>query len=90
MPLESHRLAFGDRLRDLRRERGWKSQEEFAHHVGMDRTYISGMERGRRNPTLDIIVRLARALEISPAALLDWADVDEPKDARSQSKSKKS
>ena len=37
---------------------------------GLDRTYISGIERARRNPTLDVIVRLAHALEVRPSDLL--------------------
>ncbi|WP_085529411.1 helix-turn-helix domain-containing protein [Kocuria massiliensis] len=70
MTIPAHRVAFGDRLRDLRREHGWESQEAFAHHVGLDRTYISGLERGRRNPTLDVIVKLAHGLDVRPANLL--------------------
>lgn len=71
MAWHPHRVAFGERLRQLRQERGW-SQEAFAHHPGFDRTYISGMERGRRNPTLDVIIKLAEALEVEPTALLTW------------------
>lgn len=70
MSIPAHRIAFGDRLRELRREHGWESQEAFAHHVGLDRTYISGLERGRRNPTLDVIVKLAYGLDVEPAELL--------------------
>jgi transcriptional regulator with XRE-family HTH domain len=56
-------------VRALREGRGL-SQENFAHVAGLDRTYVSGIERGRRNPTLDIIVQLAAALEVPPADLL--------------------
>lgn len=70
MRKSAHRTAFGERLRDLRQERGWGSQEAFAHHVELDRTYISGLERGRRNPTLDVIVKLARGLDVTPSELL--------------------
>lgn len=70
MTIPAHRIAFGDRLRELRRECGWESQEAFAHHVGLDRTYISGLERGRRNPTLDVIVKLADSLDVKPTELL--------------------
>lgn len=70
MKESAHRIAFGEHLRDLRRERGWTSQEAFAHHVGIDRTYISGLERGRRNPTLDLIVKLAHGLDVSPSELI--------------------
>ncbi|MFV4912831.1 helix-turn-helix transcriptional regulator [Microbacterium lacticum] len=62
------------RLRDLRQERGWGSQEAFAHHVELDRTYISGLERGRRNPTLDVIVKLARGLDTTPSELLSTVE----------------
>ena len=70
MTIPAHRIAFGEHLRDLRREHGWASQEAFAHHVGLDRTYISGLERSRRNPTLDVIVKLAHGLDVKPAELL--------------------
>ncbi|WP_071893410.1 helix-turn-helix domain-containing protein [Neomicrococcus aestuarii] len=66
----THRQAFGEHLRHLRQEQGWSSQEDFAHHVGLDRTYISGIERGRRNPTLDIIVKIAHGLQVTPAQLV--------------------
>lgn len=38
------------------------SQEELASRSGIDRTYISGVERGVRNPTLDVMQRVAKAL----------------------------
>ncbi len=74
MTIPAHRLAFGEHLRELRRARGWASQEAFAHHAGLDRTYVSGLERSRRNPTLDVIVKLAHALEVKPAELLSTID----------------
>lgn len=63
MSAPSHRAAFGARVRELRIRHGW-SQEDFAHRANLDRTYVSGIERGRRNPTLDIIHRLAQTLEV--------------------------
>lgn len=69
-----HRLAFGEQLRDLRRAQGWSSQEAFAHHLGLDRTYVSGIERGARNPTLDIIVQLSHGLGLRPVELLATLD----------------
>ncbi|WP_336649073.1 helix-turn-helix domain-containing protein [Microbacterium sp. MMO-10] len=70
MTRSAHRIAFGQRLRDLRQEQGWASQEAFAHHVGLDRTYVSGLERGTRNPTLDVLVKLAHGLDVKPSELL--------------------
>jgi len=72
--IPAHRIAFGEHLRALRRDRGWSSQEAFAHHAGLDRTYISGLEQGRRNPTLDVIVKLAHGLDVKPAELLTPID----------------
>lgn len=62
-------VAFGKAVRRLREERGY-SQEGFAFEVGIHRTYIGGIERGERNPTLTMIVRIAAALGVTPAELL--------------------
>jgi transcriptional regulator with XRE-family HTH domain len=40
------------------------SQEDLADRAGLDRTYVSGIERGRRNPTLDVLQRLSTALGV--------------------------
>ncbi|MGX1694080.1 helix-turn-helix domain-containing protein [Microbacterium keratanolyticum] len=61
--MPSPRVALGVRVRELREARTL-SQEAFAHKAGLDRTYVSGIERGRRNPTLDVLYRLADALEV--------------------------
>jgi transcriptional regulator with XRE-family HTH domain len=47
------------------------SQEALALETEIDRTYISGIERGLRNPSLTLIVKLATALKTTPAALLN-------------------
>lgn len=46
------------------------SQEALALEAEIDQTYISGIERALRNPSLDLIVRLADSLKTTPAALL--------------------
>ena len=60
---------FGDSLRQARKERGL-SQEDLAFLCGIDRTYISGLERGKRNPTLKVIALVAAKLETTPSQLL--------------------
>lgn len=60
----------GATVAKLRRERGL-SQEEFADQAGIHRTYISDIERGARNPTIRVVERIARALEVQPGSLLD-------------------
>jgi len=61
---------FGKKLQDLRKKRGL-TQEQLAEIAEFDRTYISMLERGARNPSLLNIYRLAEALKITPAALLE-------------------
>ena len=46
------------------------SQEELAHRAGLDRTYISGLERGVRNPSLTVLCRLAAGLGITAGQML--------------------
>ena len=60
---------FGDRVRKARLALGL-SQEKFAFDCGLDRTYISSVERGKRNVSLINIYRIAEALGISPSELL--------------------
>jgi len=62
--------AFGHAVREFRKGIGI-SQEELADRADIHRTYIGGIERGERNPTLTMIFRLAAALEISPRDLLE-------------------
>jgi len=64
--------AFGARVRYLRLS-AELSQEELADLCSLDRTYVGGIERGERNPTLKIIVQIARALRVPAADLfLEW------------------
>jgi len=63
-------IRFGERIRKLRKDRGL-SQDGFADLCGFDRTYISGIERGRRNPSLFAIEALAKALRVTVSELLD-------------------
>ena len=57
------RKQVGVNLQRLRREKGW-SQEALAFESGLHRTYISGIERGVRNPTIMIIDKLAKTFGV--------------------------
>ena len=73
MPTPDVKVLFGQRVRDLRKGREW-SQEEFAHRVGLDRSYMGSIERGERNVSLENICLIARALDVSPAELFqNWS-----------------
>lgn len=54
-------FRFGLAVRAARTEQGW-AQERLSEMAGLDRTYVSGLERGRRNPTLTTQERIADAL----------------------------
>jgi len=60
----------GRNLRRLREEKGW-SQEDYADRAGIHRTYVSDIERGRRNPTITVVERLAKPFGVKAGALLD-------------------
>jgi transcriptional regulator with XRE-family HTH domain len=61
---------FGEALRRAREAAGM-SQQEVGNLCDMDPTAVSRLERGQRNPRLDTIVRLARAVRVPPAKLLE-------------------
>lgn len=64
------RLQVGLNVKELRKRKGW-SQEDLALESDLHRTYISGIERGARNPTILIIQQLAKTLGVKPTRLLD-------------------
>ena len=70
--------SFGVRVRTLR-QAGGLSQETLADKCGLDRTYVGGIERGERNPSLQNIARIATALNVSLAELMKGV---EPRDSR--------
>jgi len=62
---------FGDRVRELRLSKGL-SQEELAFRVNIHRTYIGGIERGERNPSLKNIAAIANALGVTLSELFSF------------------
>ncbi len=63
------RRRLGLNVQRLRRQKGW-SQEALAFESGLHRTYISGIERGVRNPTIEIVAQLAQTLDVPASELL--------------------
>jgi len=62
----------GKRIKELRLEKGISSQMELANKIETDRTYIGGIERGERNPTFEILERLAKVFGISLRDLMNF------------------
>jgi len=70
MEAETPRQILARTVRQLRQAQGF-SQESFADHVGLHRTYMGDIERGKRNVSLDNIVKIARGLQIPVSRLLE-------------------
>jgi transcriptional regulator with XRE-family HTH domain len=64
-----YRHVFATNLRRLRTEKGY-SQEALAHEAGVNRTYMSKLEKGGSFVGLELMVKLAKVLEVEPADFL--------------------
>lgn len=62
--------VFGDRVRELRAARNW-SQETMGEACDLHWTYIGGIERGERNPTLESVYKVAKGLKIKISELFE-------------------
>ncbi len=62
-------IQFGKKLREVRLKKS-KSQGDIARILGVHRSYISGLERGARNPSLLTVQKVAKALGVSAKELL--------------------
>ena len=64
---------FGRRVRELRQQRGW-TQEQLGQKAGKHWTYVGGIERGTRNPTITVVEAIAVALEVPVGDLFAGRD----------------
>jgi transcriptional regulator with XRE-family HTH domain len=71
----------GMRIKEIRRSKGL-SQEQLAEKADINSKYLSRMERGTENPTLDMFIKLANALEIEPWEMFDFGHVVSHKELR--------
>ena len=62
-------VGLGERIRNLRKKRGW-TQEIMAEKIGMDRSFIADLERGKRNITILNLVVLAQGFDTTLSQLL--------------------
>lgn len=63
------RKLVGDNCARIRKTRGW-TQEELSERCGLSQQYLSGLEQGKRNPTIVTIYEIARALGVSHVDLV--------------------
>jgi len=77
--METIEKQFGERVRKLRLGRNL-SQEELAFRAGVHRTYLGGIERGERNPSLKNIAAIAKALNITLSELFSFKTTNEKRE----------
>jgi len=68
--------AVGKRIKIVRQRSGL-TQDQLAEQVGLSPKYISGIERGVENPTMDILLRLAKMLGVEPYDLFLFGESEE-------------
>ncbi|HXF92475.1 MAG TPA: helix-turn-helix transcriptional regulator [Nitrospiraceae bacterium] len=68
--------AVGQRIKTVRQRMGL-TQDQLAERVGLSPKYISGIERGVENPTMDTLIRLAKMLEVEPYDLFLFGESEE-------------
>ena len=61
-------IRLGDRIRRLRKKHGW-TQAEFAERVGIDRSFLADVERGKRNVSILNLELIAKGLKVSLSRL---------------------
>lgn len=76
-------LYFSKVLKQVREQQGL-SQDELAMRADLHHTYISLLERGLRHPSLHVVVKLSRALQIKPSEFLSLLESHFPHDAKQQ------
>ena len=67
-------LALGEAIRRIRKNQGL-SQEELAHRAGVDRAYVSGIERGAHNVAVINLCKIAKALNVTVAMIFTDATI---------------
>lgn len=67
----THKELFGGRIKSLREAKGW-TQEKLAEKMDISSNYLSSMERGKENPTFDMLIKFADALKVEMWEIFDF------------------
>lgn len=59
----------GKKIQRLRKEMGYTSQESFAEAIGLSRTHVGHIEQGRKNPSMEVLVKIAKKLKTEVSEL---------------------
>lgn len=61
----------GKKIQKLRKAAGYSSQEEFAEALGLSRTHVGHIEQGRKNPSMEVMVKIAKKLKVDISELFE-------------------
>ena len=75
------KVLIGKRIQELRKARGL-SEEKIAEKADISSTYLSRIECGRENPTLDMLIKLTSALEVEMLEMFDFGHVKSHKELK--------
>ncbi len=67
----NRKVLFGERVRGLREGKGF-TQENMTEKMGISAQYLSGIERGKENPTFDMLMKLSDSLKVDMWELFDY------------------
>ncbi len=73
----AEKKLFGRRLKSLRENKGW-TQENLAERMDISSNYLSSIERGQENPTLDMLIKISGALKVEMWELFDFGHEASP------------
>lgn len=79
--MTAYKELFGTRIKHLREGKGW-TQEFLAEKMDISTNYLSSIERGKENPTFDMLVKLSGALVVEMWELFDFGHEKSPKELR--------
>jgi len=77
---------FGERIKSLRESKGW-TQENLAEKMEINTNYLSSIERGKENPTFDMLMKLSDSLKVEMWELFDFGHERGPKELKEMLKS---
>ena len=67
----------GSRIQEIRNKKGI-TQDQLSEKVGISSKYLSSIERGKENPTLNTILKLAQSLEVKPDHFFIHLEIEDP------------
>lgn len=84
--MASRQELFGERIKGLRESKGW-TQDVLAEKMDISKNYLSSIERGKENPTFDMLMKLSDSLKVEMWELFNFGHEKGPKELKEMLKS---